>query len=96
LFTFSFTFKNPYIFFNCIKFIASFFAFGIEAEEHGYASILPAPVTFGPIFTQKSSHHLTNSVPQLLGLASPTATLSSLNQERRLIKQSNRKPQGNR
>lgn len=67
-----------------------------EAEEHGYASSLPAPLVFEPIFTQKSSHHLTNSVPQLLGLDSPHPIQSSPNQERRLMKHSNRKPQGNR
>lgn len=71
-----------------------------EAEEHGYACTLPAPPSYDPIFTQKSNHYLTNSVPQLLGLAAATANSNSAEtstvQERRLIKQNNRKPQGNR
>jgi hypothetical protein len=69
-----------------------------EAEEHGYASILPAPAIFEPIFRQKNldQHHLPSSLPQMLGLASPYTTVNSTTQERRLIKQNNRKPQGNR
>jgi MAX dimerization protein len=66
-----------------------------EAEEHGYASILPAPSLFDARFTQKSNH-LPSSVPQLLGLASHHPIVSPGSQERRLMKQTNRKPQGNR
>lgn len=63
-----------------------------EAEEHGYACPLPAPSVGTNLFTQKSNHYAGTTVTQLFGLStSPIDT-----HEKRLNKQSSRKPQGNR
>lgn len=75
-----------------VTLIVDFFLLA-EAEEHGYACPLPAPTFVGAnLFTQKSNHFAGTTVTQLFGLStSPIDT-----HEKRLNKQSSRKPQGNR